>query len=84
MAPQVTALPRPEIHLPTTEAWEVQSHSRDTPTVISPISASEPPKNCRIRGKLRAHGAVVERDADTKQAEVEVTKTSIADSVKAD
>jgi outer membrane protein, heavy metal efflux system len=35
-------------------------------------------------GKLRARGAVVERDADMKQAEVEVTKTSIADSVKAD
>src|ERR1700677_24083 len=35
-------------------------------------------------GKLRARGAVAERDADTKQAEVEVTKTSIADMVKAD
>src|SRR5260370_26518527 len=35
-------------------------------------------------GKLRARGAVAERDADTKQAEVEVTKTSIADAVKAD
>jgi outer membrane protein, heavy metal efflux system len=35
-------------------------------------------------GKLRARAAVAERDADTKQAEVEVTKTGIADSVKAD
>jgi outer membrane protein TolC len=35
-------------------------------------------------GKLRARGDVAERDADTKQAEVEVTKTSIADAVKAD
>ncbi|MBB6146809.1 outer membrane protein TolC [Silvibacterium bohemicum] len=35
-------------------------------------------------GKLRAREDVAERDADTKQAEVEVTKTSIADAVKAD
>src|ERR1700729_467902 len=35
-------------------------------------------------GKLRARGAVAERDADTKQAEVEVTKTSLAGAVKAD
>jgi outer membrane protein TolC len=35
-------------------------------------------------GKLRARGAVAERDADTKQAEVEMTKTSIADAIKAD
>jgi outer membrane protein TolC len=35
-------------------------------------------------GKLEARGEVAERDADTKQAEVEVTKTSIADAIKAD
>src|ERR1700678_1722372 len=35
-------------------------------------------------GKLRARGEVAERDADTKQSEVEVTKTSIVDAVKAD
>jgi outer membrane protein, heavy metal efflux system len=35
-------------------------------------------------GKLRLRGDVAGRDADTKQAEVEVTKTSIADAVKAD
>ena len=35
-------------------------------------------------GKLRLRGEVTERDADTKQSEVEVTKTSIADAVKAD
>jgi cobalt-zinc-cadmium efflux system outer membrane protein len=35
-------------------------------------------------GKLRARGDVAEREADTKQAEVEVTKTSIANAVKAD
>src|SRR5437868_6821109 len=34
-------------------------------------------------GKLRARGAVAERDADTKQAEVEVTRTGIAGAVKA-
>jgi cobalt-zinc-cadmium efflux system outer membrane protein len=35
-------------------------------------------------GKLRARGEVAERDADTKQSEVEVIKTSIVDAVKAD
>jgi outer membrane protein, heavy metal efflux system len=35
-------------------------------------------------GKLRARGDVAERSADTKKAEVEVTKTGIADAVKAD
>ena len=35
-------------------------------------------------GKLRLRGEVADRDAATKQAEVEVTKTSIADAVKSD
>src|SRR6201984_755278 len=35
-------------------------------------------------GKLRLRGQVAERDADTKQAEIEVTKTGIPDRVKAD
>ena len=35
-------------------------------------------------GKLRLRGQVAERDADTKQAEIDVTKTGIADAVKAD
>ncbi len=35
-------------------------------------------------GKLKLRGEVAERTADTKQAEVEVTKTGIADAVKAD
>jgi outer membrane protein TolC len=35
-------------------------------------------------GKLRLRGEVAERDADTKQAEVGITKTRIADAIKAD
>jgi outer membrane protein TolC len=35
-------------------------------------------------GKLRLRGEVAERDADTKQAELEVTETSIADTIKTD
>jgi outer membrane protein TolC len=35
-------------------------------------------------GKLRLRGQVAARDADTKKAEVEVIKTSIADAIKAD
>jgi outer membrane protein, heavy metal efflux system len=45
------------------------------------IGASQ---NLPFPGKLRLRGEVAERDADTRQAEVGVTKTSIADAVKAD
>jgi len=83
MAPQVTALPDPKF---TYQQFSVGSpkpfagYTNSDFAYIGVGASQELP----YPGKLRARGAVAERDADTKQAEVEVTKTSIADAVKAD
>ena len=48
-------------------------------------SASEHRRNCPIQGNCGCEREIAERDADTKQSEVEITKTSIADAaVKTD
>jgi cobalt-zinc-cadmium efflux system outer membrane protein len=83
MAPQVTTLPDPKF---TYQQFSVGSpkpfagYTNSDFAYIGVGASQEIP----YPGKLRARGTVAERDADTKQAEVEVTKTSIADAVKAD
>jgi outer membrane protein TolC len=83
MAPQVTTLPDPKF---TYQQFSVGSpkpfagYTNSDFAYIGVGASQELP----YPGKLRARGTVAERDADTKQAEVEVTKTSIADAVKAD
>jgi outer membrane protein, heavy metal efflux system len=83
MAPQVTTLPDPKF---TYQQFSVGSpkpfagYTNSDFAYIGVGASQELP----YPGKLRARGAVAERDADTKQAEVEVTKTSIADAIKAD
>ena len=83
MAPQVTTLPDPKF---TYQQFSVGSpkpfagYSNSDFAYIGVGASQELP----YPGKLRARGTVAERDVDTKQAEVEVTKTSIADAVKAD
>jgi cobalt-zinc-cadmium efflux system outer membrane protein len=83
MAPQVTTLPDPKF---TYQQFSVGSpkpfagYTNSDFAYIGVGGSQELP----YPGKLRARGAVAERDADTKQAEVEVTKTSIADAIKAD
>jgi outer membrane protein TolC len=83
MAPQVTTLPGPKF---TYQQFSVGSpkpfagYTNSDFAYIGVGASQELP----YPGKLRARGTVAERDADTKQAEVEVTKTSIADAVKAD
>jgi outer membrane protein, heavy metal efflux system len=83
MAPQVTTLPDPEF---TYQQFSVGSpkpfagYTNSDFAYIGVRASQEVP----FPGKLRLRGQVAERDADTKQAEVEVTKTSIADAVKAD
>src|ERR1700723_4749366 len=83
MVPQVTTLPDPKF---TYQQFGVGSpkpfagYTNSDFAYIGVGASQELP----YPGKLRARGAVAERDADTKQAEAEVTKTSIADSVKAD
>jgi len=83
MAPQVTTLADPKF---TYQQFSVGSpkpfagYTNSDFAYIGVGASQELP----YPGKLQARGAVAERDADTKQAEVEVTKASIADAVKAD
>jgi len=83
MAPQVTSLPDPKF---TYQQFSVGSpkpfagYTNSDFAYIGVGASQELP----YPGKLRLRGQVAERDADTKQAEIEVTKTGIADAVKAD
>ena len=83
MTPQVTTLPDPKF---TYQQFSVGSpkpfagYTNSDFAYIGVGASQELP----WPGKLGLRGQVAERDADTKQAEVEVTRTSIADAVKAD
>jgi outer membrane protein, heavy metal efflux system len=83
MAPQVTTLPDPKF---TYQQFSVGSPKpfagyTNSDFAYIGIGASQ---ELPYPGKLRARGAVAERDADTKQAEVDVAKTNIADAIKTD
>jgi len=83
VAPQVTTLPDPKF---TYQQFSVGSpkpfagYTNSNFAFIGVGASQELP----YPGKLRLRGQIAERDADTKLAEVGVTKTSIADGVKAD
>jgi outer membrane protein TolC len=83
MAPQISTLPDPKF---TYQQFSVGSpkpfagYTNSNFAYIGIGASQELP----YPGKLRARGEVAERDADAKQAEIEVTKTDIADAVKAD
>jgi outer membrane protein TolC len=83
MAPQVTTLPDPKFTYQQLSVGSPKPFAGYTNSDFSYIGVGAS-QELPYPGKLRARGAVAERDADTKQAEVEVTKTSIADAVKAD
>jgi outer membrane protein, heavy metal efflux system len=83
MAPQVTTLPDPKLTYQQLSVGSPKPFAGYTNSDFAYIGVGAS-QELPYPGKLRARGAVAERDADTKQAEVEVTKTSIADSVKAD
>lgn len=83
MAPQVATLPDPKF---TYQQFSVGSPkpfagytNNDFSYVGIGVSQELP-----YPGKLRLRANAANREADTKEAEVEVTKTSIADAVKAD
>jgi cobalt-zinc-cadmium efflux system outer membrane protein len=83
MAPQVTTLPDPK--------FTYQQFSVGSPKPFAGYTNSDfayvgvgASQELPYPGKLRLRGQVAERDADTKQAEIDVTKTGIADAVKAD
>jgi outer membrane protein TolC len=83
IAPQVTTLPDPKFTYQQLSVGSPKPFAGYTNSDFAYIGVGTS-QELPYPGKLRARGAVAERDADTKQAEVEVTKASIADSVKAD
>jgi len=83
MAPQVTTLPDPKFTYQQLSVGSPKPFAGYTNSDFAYIGVGAS-QELPYPGKLRARGAVAERDADTKQAEVEVTKTNIADAVKAD
>jgi cobalt-zinc-cadmium efflux system outer membrane protein len=83
MAPQVTTLPDPKFTYQQLSVGSPKPFAGYTNSDFAYIGVGAS-QELPYPGKLQARGAVAERDADTKQAEVEVTKTSIADAVKAD
>src|SRR3984957_12001824 len=83
MAPQVTTLPDPKYTYQQFSVGSPKPFAGYTNSDFSYIGVGAS-QELPYPGKLGLRGAVAERDADTKQAEVEVTKTGIADAVKAD
>ncbi len=83
MAPQVTTLPDPKFTYQQLSVGSPKPFAGYTNSDFAYIGVGAS-QELPYPGKLGLRGAVAERDADTKQAEVEVTKTSIADAVKAD
>ena len=80
MAPQVTTLPDPKFTYQQLSVGSPKPFAGYTNSDFAYIGVGAS-QELPYPGKLRARGAVAERDADTKQAEVEVTKTNIADAV---
>src|SRR5258708_22093147 len=83
MVQQVTTLPDPKFTYQQLSVGSPKPFSGYTNSDFAYIGVGAS-QELPYPGKLRARGTVAERDADTKQAEVEVTKTNITDAVKAD
>jgi outer membrane protein, heavy metal efflux system len=83
MAPQVTTLPDPKFTYQQLSVGSPKPFAGYTNSDFAYIGFGAS-QELPYPGKLRLRGEVAGRDADTKQAEVEMTKTSIADAVKAD
>jgi len=83
MAPQVTTLPDPKFTYQQFSVGSPKPFAGYTNSDFAYIGVGAS-QELLYPGKLRLRGQVAERDADTKQAEIEVTKIGIADAVKAD
>ncbi|HEY4050492.1 MAG TPA: TolC family protein [Acidobacteriaceae bacterium] len=83
MAPQATALPDPKFTYQQLSVGSPKPFAGYTNSDFAYIGVGAS-QELPYPGKLRLRGQVAERDADAKQAEVGVTKTGIADAVKAD
>ncbi len=83
MAPQVTTLPDPKFIYQQLSVGSPKPFAGYTNSDFAYIGVGAS-QELPYPGKLRLRGQLAERGADTKQAEIEVTKTGIADAVKAD
>jgi outer membrane protein, heavy metal efflux system len=83
VAPQMTTLPDPKFIYQQFSVGSPKPFAGYTNSDFSYIGVGAS-QELPYPGKLRARGTVADRNADTKQAEVELTRTGIADAVKAD
>jgi cobalt-zinc-cadmium efflux system outer membrane protein len=83
MVPQLTTLPDPKFTYQQLSVGSPKPFAGYTNSDFAYIGVGAS-QALPYPGKLRARGAVAEREADTQQAEVKVTKTSIAGAIKAD
>jgi len=83
MVPQVTTLPDPKFTYQQLSVGSPKPFAGYTNSDFAYIGVGAS-QELPYPGKLRLRGDVLQRDADTKLAEVEVTKTGIADAIKAD
>jgi cobalt-zinc-cadmium efflux system outer membrane protein len=82
MVPEVTTLPDPKLTYQQLSVGSPKPFAGYTNSDFAYIGVGAS-QALPYPGKLRLRGDVAERDADTRLAEVEVTKTSVADAVKA-
>jgi len=83
MAPQVSTPPDPKFTFQQFSVGSPKPFAGYTNSDFAYIGVGAS-QEIPYPGKLRLRGQAAERDADTKQAEIEVTRTGIADAVKAD
>ncbi|HWH60671.1 MAG TPA: TolC family protein [Terriglobales bacterium] len=83
MAPQVSALPDPKFTYQQLSVGSPKPFAGYTNSDFAYIGVGAS-QELPYPGKLRLRGQVADRDADTKQAEIGVIGTGIADAVKAD
>src|SRR5215469_14670782 len=83
MVPQATTLPDPKFSYQQLSVGSPKPFAGYTNSDFAYVGVGAS-QELPYPGKLRLRGQVADREADTKQAETEVTKTSIADGVKAD
>src|SRR3984885_1879316 len=83
MAAQVATLPNPKFTYQQLSVGSPKPFAGYTNSDFAYIGVGAS-QELPYPGKLRAQGEIAERNADTKLAEAEVTKTSIADAIKAD
>ncbi|HEY2472804.1 MAG TPA: TolC family protein, partial [Terracidiphilus sp.] len=83
MAPQVTTLPDPKFTYQQLSVGSPKPFAGYTNSDFAYIGVGAS-QELPFPGKLRLRGQVAERNADTKQAEIGIAKTGIADAIKAD